>query len=167
MDKIEKIRQESEELYARIDECIDTLIKARLNKDTEGEGKSLFQMEGLMVGTQQFLCWISDTLEEEPNKSLEEEAEEWAENEAYGKSDAEFEMAYKGFIAGAKWQAEQDDRDVVFWKGMKHAIEGMKKEAVEADVISNAYPTTIQFRTFDNRFHHGDKVRIIVLPKED
>ncbi len=37
---------------------------------------------------------------------LEEAAEEWAENEAYGKSDAEFEMAYKGFIAGAEWGAE-------------------------------------------------------------
>ena len=40
--------------------------------------------------------------------SLKEAAEEWAENEAYGKSDAEFEMAYKGFIAGAEWQKEQD-----------------------------------------------------------
>lgn len=73
MDKIEKIRQEFKELYARIDECIDTLIKARLNKDTNGEGKSLFQMEGLMVGTQQLLCWTLDTLLEEPDKSLEEE----------------------------------------------------------------------------------------------
>ena len=38
---------------------------------------------------------------------LEEAAEEWAENEAYGKSNAEFEMAYKGYIAGAKWMEEQ------------------------------------------------------------
>lgn len=116
MDKIEKIRQESEELYARIDECIVALIEARLNKDTDGEGKSLFQMERLIVGTQQFLCWISDTLSEEPNKSLEEAAEKYA-NEHYSEWDESWDD-YNGhnvependklelidaFIAGAQW----------------------------------------------------------------
>lgn len=33
--------------------------------------------------------------------------QEWGENEAYGKSDAEFEMAHKGFKAGAEWAMQQ------------------------------------------------------------
>ena len=40
-------------------------------------------------------------------RDLEEEAEEWAENEAYGKSNEEFDMAYKGFKAGVEWQKDQ------------------------------------------------------------
>lgn len=66
--------------------------------DTDGYEQELFEIIDSLQQEQQ----------EEPDKSLEEEAEEWAENEAYGKSDAEFEMAYKGFIAGAKWQEERN-----------------------------------------------------------
>lgn len=85
MNKIEKIRQE-----------IERLIKK--------DNYEIFDVPALLS----FL----DTLSEELDNDLEESAEEWAENEAYGKSDAEFEMAYKGFIAGAKWQAEQDKETI-------------------------------------------------------
>lgn len=42
-----------------------------------------------------------------PSKNLKEMAGEWAEDETYGKSDTEFEMAYKGFKAGAEWAIQQ------------------------------------------------------------
>lgn len=50
---------------------------------------------------------LIEWVEEKLSKNLKEIAGEWAENEAYGKSDAEFEMAYKGFKAGAKWAMQQ------------------------------------------------------------
>ena len=52
---------------------------------------------------------VESLQQEQPSilDNLDEIAEEWAENEAYGKSDAEFEMAYKGFKAGAEWMAKQ------------------------------------------------------------
>ena len=74
--------------------------------------------------------------EEKPSEDLEEVAEEWAENEAYGKSDAEFEMAYKGFIAGAEQQKAKMMKDSVegeviydlggFFRIKSEAIDGAK-----------------------------------------
>ena len=82
--------------------------------------------------------------------NLDDVAEEWAKNEAYGKSDTEFEMAYKGFKAGAKWQKEQ-----------------MMKEAVEADV--NTYrdlaagKSWAEFVVKMPTNNLSDKVRIIIV----
>lgn len=74
------------------------------------------------------------------------------------------------FIAGAQWQAEQDDRDVVFWKGMQHAYARLKEEAVEGE-IQMRYSGCLCAKTIrainEDKFKLGDKVRIIVLPKED
>ena len=55
----------------------------------------------------QYVGILIDSLQQEQPSlpdNLDNEAEEWAENEAYGKSDAEFEMAYKGFKAGALYE---------------------------------------------------------------
>ena len=74
------------------------------------------------------------------------------------------------YIAGYKLHEANTplpEDTVLFNKGVEEGKRLMREEAVEADVISNAYPTTIQFRTFDNRFHHGDKVHIIVIPNTD
>ena len=133
-------------------------------------------------------------LESKSNKTLEEEAEEWAENEAYGKSDAEFEMAYKGFIAGAKWQAEKDTRDMymsdnrhlnkVYELGKKDMKEQMLKDAVEGEICGRVYdhinvrfadgvckylePKNISHIPADvSKYNIGDKVRIIVLKAEE
>jgi hypothetical protein len=56
----ERIRKEVDTLYTDIDSCITELISARTNKDSEAEGKALFKMEGLMVGTLQDLSCIKD-----------------------------------------------------------------------------------------------------------
>ena len=67
-------------------------------------------------------------------------------------NDHDVEFAYRdGIIAGAKWQKEQ-----------------MLKEAVEGEVvkdISNKLAVTAKINL--DGFKFGDKVRIIVLPKED
>ena len=62
----------------------------------------------------------------------------------------------------------EDDRDVIFWKGMQHAIAGMKKDAVEGEVvkdINNKLAVTAKINL--DGFKFGEKVRVIVLPKEE
>ena len=56
----EKITSEAQSLYNDIDKCIDKIISARTQHDPQSEGKSLSQMEGLMVCTQQFLAWLME-----------------------------------------------------------------------------------------------------------
>lgn len=59
-----ELRQSTQELYNDIDSCITDLINARTpgKKDEDGERKSLFRMEGLMVATLQQLSCILDAL---------------------------------------------------------------------------------------------------------
>ena len=56
----EKIASGAQSLYNDIDKCIDKIISARTQHDPQLEGKALFQMEGLMVCTQQFLAWLME-----------------------------------------------------------------------------------------------------------
>ena len=58
----EQLRESVQSLYSDIDKCIIDLIKARLSHDEYAEGKALFTMEHLMVGTQQELACINDFL---------------------------------------------------------------------------------------------------------
>lgn len=94
-------------------------------------------------------------------EGLEEAAEEWAENEAYGKPDAEFEMAYKGFKAGAKW-------------GEKNTYNAIMKKADE--VRDKRFNTDYEVKIepaagFDfgcvNVYHEGKLVGQYVEPKEE
>lgn len=59
---------------------------------------------------------------------------------------------YAGFIAGAKWDREQ-----------------MMSGAVEGEVAIVDYPNRYKFIDCEvpQEFNEGDKVRVIVLPKED
>lgn len=56
----EKITGEAQSLYNDMDKCIDKILSARTQHDPQLEGKALFQMEGLMVCTQQFLAWLME-----------------------------------------------------------------------------------------------------------
>lgn len=49
-------------LYSNIDSCIGDLVKARLSKDTELEGRVCLQMESLMTATTQELACVMDFL---------------------------------------------------------------------------------------------------------
>ena len=119
-----------------------------------------------------------------PN-DLEEEAEEWAENEASGKSDAEFEMAYKGFIAGAKWQKEQDLAEMAqsksplsvayanrcFENGKQAMKEQMMKDALHGWLDEDNEPpydlnVLCEEKIPFGKFKHCDKVKLIIV-KED
>ncbi len=62
--ELEKLKQSTTELYNDIDNCVSELIHARTAHDSEAEGKALFKMEGLMVGTMQQITCILDFLDD-------------------------------------------------------------------------------------------------------
>ena len=66
----EKITSEAQSLYNDIDKCIDKIISARTQHDPQSEGKALFQMEGLMVCTQQFLAWLMEQIDDSDNAKI-------------------------------------------------------------------------------------------------
>ena len=157
MNKIEKIR-------AEIEMHIKHYEKLERNAFRNGE----------LYICQELLFFI-DSLQEEPDKTLEDAAEEYEKEHTYQRYDGggltpEYDATLaESFIAGAKWQAEQDDRDVVFWKGMQHAIEGMKKDAVEGVIIDSGFDDGTAFVTMnipDRRYDRGDKVKLIII-KDD
>ena len=74
------------------------------------------------------------------------------------------------FIAGAKWQAEHaplPEDAVLFNKGVEEGKRLMMEEAEEGEVILNPYPIICLDDCKNYDFKDGDKVRIIILPKED
>lgn len=131
-----------------------------------------------------------DTLSEDPDKSLEEEYKDYVESDpVYSK--------LVNRIAGlsiarhfANWQKEQDERvyrkffndrnqgDASFYDllayreghrdGMDEQKEQMMKGAVEGEVENASFGIVYLRKNLTNDgYSTGDKVRIIVLPKED
>ena len=58
------ILRESKQLYGEINSCITDIVNARIAKDPYNEGRAIFRMEGLMVGTMQHLGCVIDFLEQ-------------------------------------------------------------------------------------------------------
>ena len=160
MDKIEKIRQKIEELY-------------------DGEAPKHDQQcdfsDGYFTGISVISNFL-DTLSEEPDKSLEEATHKHLIDvfAASGHISWDWEMSdvKDAFIAGAKWQAEQDDKErcnelaATYQLGRKDMKEQMMKEAVEGTVKEDAggYP----YVDLDTPlFKRGDKVKLYVFPKEE
>lgn len=111
--------------------------------------------------------------EESVPKDLEEAAERFSKNVSNG---LYFRDLRVGFIAGAKWQKEQDEKEqadlftIVALDAAQRAKEQMMKEAVDADV--NTYRDIVAGKSWAEFVVEmptsdlGDKVRIIILPKE-
>ena len=81
-------------------------------------------------------------------KDLEEAAEHYAsvtDPEAHG-----IDFIREVFIAGAEWDREQ-----------------MMKEAVEGKIHPDDYEIWVNLVRYGYKFNDGEKVRVIVLPKEN
>lgn len=110
------------------------------------------------------------TLESEkpvPN-DLEKAANEFANQDC-----VTFISRKKGFIAGAKWQAEQllkgspmPEDTILFNKGVAEGKRLMMEEAVEAEVVSTSDNGWECIRIYKKLHKCDDKVRIIII-KED
>lgn len=101
-------------------------------------------------------------------KDLEEAAEKYAGDSV---SD-EGMMEVAAFIAGAKWQKEQDDKElsdlltIAHLQGAEQMKEQMMKDAVDATLDNTAYPTRLWFNTYLSEYSNNDKVHVIIV-KED
>lgn len=62
--RVEKMLKSVSSIYGDIDACIGNLVKSRLNKDTELEGKASAEMESLLVASQQEFGCVADLLED-------------------------------------------------------------------------------------------------------
>ena len=63
MKKIDVIVS-ANKLICDIDKCIEDIVSARLKKDAQAEGRAMFLMESLMVGSMQELSFLRDYIEE-------------------------------------------------------------------------------------------------------
>jgi len=63
MDKKEVINS-ANRLICDIDKCIEDIVSARLKKDALAEGRAMFLMESLMVGSMQELSFLRDYIED-------------------------------------------------------------------------------------------------------
>ena len=172
MDKIEKIRQEIGRLMALNNASMESTKKiSRIS--AAGYYEALVDVENFL-----------DTLSEEPDKGLEEAAEEYR-RESFKKSVmpqidgpvSEYGGSIKNaFIAGAEWQASQmpmPEDTVLFNKGVQEGRrlerEDMMKDAVEGYV--NYYEDSGGILMAEAQvgcpYHNGDKVRIIVMKEEE
>ena len=132
MSNIEKIRQEIEFLK-------------ELNEGLYTEGDNSYY-EGQDNGYNHILAFIDSLPDEKPSEDLEEAAQEYAipfNDTTYG-----CEYSYKGFIAGAKWQAKQllkgsplPEDTVLFQKGVE---EGRR---LEKDDLALTWKDMVLLRT--------------------
>lgn len=132
MDKIEKIYQEIERLKKYAEESKKEWINEGYTQNAFAEDCRITSFDGLLS----FIDTLSEEpvclddggapnsqkcgdctiacdakVEEEPDKDLEEAAEEYEDwVESYSQSDFPTCVSFRqAFIAGAKWQAEQDE----------------------------------------------------------
>lgn len=120
---------------------------------------------------------VVDALSEEPDKSLEEAAEEYAYRQYMNRCEGEdWSSSEQDFIAGAEWQASQmpmPEDTVLFQKGVAEGRrlerEDMLKDAVEGTVENwNPDPNPeVTIPLNPDEFVSGDKVRIIIVNEEE
>jgi len=115
--------------------------------------------------------------DEQPDKSLEEAAEEYTDGKSWAKENYLTPYIREAFNAGAKWQKEQmeerwlKDREGCFWDGVEEGKKVMKEQmmkgAVEGFIFQSAdyYPKELIAR-YEGDLKMGDKVKLIIV-KED
>lgn len=123
---------------------------------------------GIRIGQYFYELGKQSGSSETPN-DLKEAAEEYIKK---GKYLPEAFVVRPAFIAGAKWQAAHaplPEDTVLFQKGVAEGKRLMMEEAVEGYV--NYYEDSGGILMAEAQvgcpYHNGDKVRIIILPKED
>lgn len=149
MDKIEKIRQEIERLKKYAEESKKEWINEGYTQNAFAEDCRITSFDGLLS--------FIDTLSKEPI-CLDD-----------GGAPNSQKCGDCTIACDAK---VEEDRDVVFWKGMQHAIAEMKEDAVEGIYTKsmdgkNVFVESGALKIDPASVKVGDPVHIIVLPKED
>lgn len=140
MDKIDKIRQEIKRRHDYENEMYHK--KKPDGRPNDGWAESL-----AIMGVLEELLTFLDTLSEEPDKSLEEAAEEYIKK---GRYLPEAFVVRPAFIAGAEWAMEQ---------GVK-ATGTISPRGI-------IYDNNVGYHLFLERYHNGDKVEVQIRKIEE
>lgn len=172
MDKVKKIR-------AKIDRMLDDICEADgyVQKKDEPRYDALAEVLDFL-----------DTLSEEPDKSLEEAAEEYEKEHTYQRYDGggltpEYNATLaEAFVAGAEWQEKRNEEtiktaeDHAFLAGADWQKEQMMKEAVEVKVQTSPLNGPLGISAYCSNFPHthqfynckdGDKVKLIIVKDDE
>lgn len=170
MDKIARLRQEIER---RINILTNVYAEQVERKDEE----MMNYYHGKVIALEELRPFL-DTLSAEPDKSLEEAAETFAESIW---KEMRYELVYDNltecFKAGAEWQARQllqgspmPEDTVLFNKGVQEGRrlerEDMLKDAMESNVVITSKGILLSDLRIED-FNYEDKVRIVVLKEEE
>lgn len=150
--------------------------EAKMEWVNDGYNQNAFAEDCRISSFDKLLAFI-DTLQDEPvSDDLEESAKKYAgEQEFWWIRENPYTSQEYAFKAGAEWQSKRDQEtietaeDHAFLAGSNWQKEQMMKNAVEGEVvkdISNKLAVTAKNINLDG-FKFLDKVRIIILPKED
>ena len=168
-------------------------LKAEIERLYDGEAPRHDQQcdfdDGYFTGIGAISQFI-DTLEEPIPADLEEAAGLWYEKCQFSKStwwnegeEMKLTDSRETFIAGAKWQKEQDTKDMfmsdnrhfnkVYELGKNDMKEQMLNDAVEGEVYKFGEVAYVKERNnteltkYLSQFNNGDKVKIIVIHETD
>lgn len=168
MDKIEKMFLDLNSV----------LVKFWKDQGRPEKGVKIALLERMLDWYKKMGYITLDTLSEEPDKSLEEAAEEFAEGEWDGVAVdtdgnplyAQDEIEYT-FKAGAEWQKNQmpmPEDTILFNKGVAEGRRLEREDSVECEVtdVGLNYLDLALFEAERLGLNKGDKVKVIVL-KED
>lgn len=108
---VQRLIYSTAELHDNIDDCISQIVKSRLNKDPEAEGRAMFRMESLMVSTQQQLGCILDLLSKEPKKKTNALFEECVAN-----ADPKIKQKVFDAIDKSNWEFDLEREINRFWE---------------------------------------------------
>ena len=171
MDTIAIIRQEIERNRQAIRVLNEHTAPEQMSKTC-----AIFQYsDSILSGLLSFL----DTLSEEPDKSLEEAAEEYTQQmlESWRFDSTGCRPPRESFKAGAEWQKGQDTRDMymsdnrhfqkVYELGKKDMKEQMLKDAEECGLYWDGDLLAIDLNMAALGYSERDKVKVIVLKAEE
>ena len=106
MSNIEKIRQEIKRWHDYENEMYHK--KKPDGRTNDGWAESL-----AIMGVLEELLTFLDTLSEEPDKSLEEAAEDWVFENCFDCDVVGEHRAYDAFIAGAEWMEKEINKELI------------------------------------------------------
>lgn len=159
----------NEELIAKIKAEIERQL---LEKDHGFEdGEAEYGYNTCLKDMRRFLSTLES--EKPVPADLEEAAKRYGNNK-HPMTPTGARESQEDFIAGAKWQEEKDQEiiklaeDHAFLAGADWQKEIMMKEAVEVPVIEmGVNPSPYIVKRLEDNYKKGDKIRVIVLPKEN
>ena len=110
-------------------------------------------------------------IKETGTQGLDEAAKNYALNTA--EDSEQYSARYLGYKDGAKWQKEQDDKELsekiaaAYQLGIADKEKQMMKEAVECELYYDGDFLAIDLNMAELGHSERDKVRIIVIPNTD